>query len=113
MLKKLFKQKTIPWIGGFKETFSQALWWGTPVNFAMMSATFYYTTLRYVLPWFNLSMFIGIVIVGAAIIFVVEYKWIVPSIWEFRSKQMEQGESQIIERLERIEKSIKELKCRK
>lgn len=92
MLKKLIRllgrQKLIPWIGEFKETLAQALFWGTIVNFTMIAGTFYYTTLRHVVPWFNLGLFITIAFVGLAIVLVIEFKFIVPSIWAFRGRQM-------------------------
>ena len=106
MLKKFFKQKTMPWIGEFKETLSQALWWGTIVNFVMLAATFYYTTLRYIWPWFDLPKFVAAIMIGAVVIYIIEYKWIVPSIWAFRGKQMFDKESQLMSRLDAIDKKL-------
>ena len=92
MLKKLIKlltrQKQIPLIGEFKETLAQAIFWGSIINWAMVAGTFYYTTLRNVVAWFSLNWFISVLLVGAVVIFVLEYKYVVPSIWAFRGKQM-------------------------
>jgi len=87
--RRLGQQKLIPWIGEFKETLSQVVFWGSMVNWVMVAGTFYYTTLRHVLPWFDLSWFIMIVLVGLAVIFVIEFKFVVPSIWAFRGRQMD------------------------
>lgn len=93
MLKKLArylkKQKMLPWIGEFKETLAQALFWGSILNWVMVAGTFYYTTLRNVVPWFSLGWFVTIIVVGVVVIFFIEYKFIVPSIWAFRGKQMD------------------------
>lgn len=93
MLKKLIKslsnQRLIPGIGEFKETLSQALFWGSIVNYVMVAATFYYTTLRMVAPWFRLHWFVLTIFIGAVIIYIVEFKYVVPSIWAFRGKQMD------------------------
>lgn len=93
MLKRLRRflgrQRVIRGVGEFKETLAQMMFWGTIINFTMIAGTFYYTTLRHVLPWFDLKMFIVVVIVGAIIIYIVEYKFIVPSIWAFRGEQMD------------------------
>ena len=93
MLKKinkfLHKQKLLPGIGEFKETLAQALFWGSIVNMLMISGTFYYTTLRYVLPWFSIPWFATTLGVGIVVVFIIEYKFIVPSIWAFRGKQMD------------------------
>lgn len=93
MLKRirrfLGRQKVVPGVGEFKETLAQMMFWASIVNFTMIAGTFYYTTLRHVLPWFDLKMFVVVVIVGAIVIYIVEYKFIVPSIWAFRGKQMD------------------------
>lgn len=89
IIRHIGKQKLIPWVGEFKETLAQALFWGTIVNFAMIAGTFYYTTLRHVVPWFNLGLFITVACVGLAVILVIEFKFVVPSIWAFRGRQMD------------------------
>lgn len=93
MLKRLVRlvgtQRLIPWVGEFKETLAQALFWGTIANFIMIAGTFYYTTLRHILPWFNLGLFIAVACVGLAVILVIEFKFVVPSIWAFRGRQMD------------------------
>jgi hypothetical protein len=78
----------------------------------MVSGTFYYTTLRHVLPEFRLPWFILTIFAVATLIYIIEYKWIVPSIWAFRGKQMdlrngstnEEMLLKILQRLEAIEK---------
>lgn len=93
MLKRLRRylgqQKLIPWVGEFKETLAQAMFWGSIANWVMVAGTFYYTTLRHILPWFNLPLFILVVFIGGVVIFVIEFKFVVPSIWAFRGKQMD------------------------
>ena len=82
-------QRVIPWIGEFKETLAQAAFWFSLANFIMIAATFYFTTLRYIAPWLELWMFITFGIISIAVILVIEYKFITPSIWAFRGEQME------------------------
>ncbi len=94
MLTKLIKrvmgkQKLIQGIGEFKETLAQALFWFTILNVLMVGGTFYYTTLRHIAPWFSLEMFVGAIVIATIVIFIVEYKFIVPSIWAFRGRQMD------------------------
>ena len=112
MLRKIMKQVKVPWIGEFKETLSQALWWGTVINSIMLAGTFYYTTLRFVWPWFDLTKFIAVVAVGIVVIYIVEYKWIIPSIWAFRSKQMFEHESKITDKIDALGKKLDELNGR-
>ena len=92
MLKRLRRyigqQRVIPWIGEFKETLAQAAFWVTPINFMMLAATFYFTTLRHIAPWFTLPMFVTTAVVIGVSILIAEYKYMTPSIWAFRARQM-------------------------
>ena len=93
MLKRfrvfLSTQRIIPWIGEFKETLAQAAFWFSLANFVMISATFYFTTLRYILPWLKLWLFITMAFAAIIVILIIEYKFITPSIWAFRGEQMD------------------------
>ena len=87
--RSLGRQRLIPWVGEFKETLAQAIFWGSIANWVMVAGTFYYTTLRHIAPWFNLGLFITVLVVGGIGILIVEYKFVVPSIWAFRGRQMD------------------------
>ena len=88
LLNRLISQKQLPYIGEFKETLAQAVFWGSIVNWIMVAGTFYYTTLRHVFPEYTIGWFILTGVLGIIVIFIIEYKYIVPSIWIFRNKQM-------------------------
>jgi len=107
VLKGILKQHTIPRIGGLKETLAQVLFWGTPVNFVLIAMTFYFTTLRYICPWFSPLLFVIIILVGVLIISIIEFKWVIPSIWAFRSRQMFEHESQLMDKVASIETLLK------
>ena len=87
-IKQLLIQKKLPFIGEFKETFAQVLFWVSILNGMMVAGTFYYTTLRHIVTWLNLGLFITIIAVFVLIAFIIEYKYIVPSIWAFRGNQL-------------------------
>ena len=110
MLKRVLRQYKIPWIGGFKETLSQVAFWISMINFVMLGGTFYYTTLRYIAPWFSPSLFLLSVVVIVLIGLVIEYKFIVPSLWIFRGKQMFEHQSEIMNKLDEIIELLKEKK---
>ena len=92
MLKKIIKwickQRVARGVGEFKETLAQTLWWGTIVSFVMMAGTFYYTTLRHIWPWYDLPKFIITMIFGILIIYTLEHKFGVKSLWAYRARQM-------------------------
>ena len=88
IIRWLKKQGIAPGIGEFKETLGQTLWWGTLVSFVMMSGTFYYTTLRFVVPWYSLDKFTLTVVLGIGFIYLWEHKFGVKSLWAYRARQM-------------------------
>lgn len=110
LFKKLGKQYKTPGVGAFKETMAQALWWGTPINFAMIAGTFYYTTIRHIAPWVNPYLFFIVLGVGLVVALVVEYKFILPSLWSFREKQMFSHQSEVMDELKRLKKLITDQK---
>lgn len=98
----IWKRWTFSWVGEFKEILSQSLWWGTVVNAAMLAATFYYTTLRFVAPWFTPIMFVAIAVGGLLVIYVLEKYIITPAIWAYRSKQLQQRDAEAIDKLDQL-----------
>ena len=92
MLKKLInlltKQQRIKGAGEFVETLSLTLFWGSVVNIIMNAGTFYYTTLRHLIPWFDIGTFIIVMGVGVVIAYIITFKFIAPSLWAFRGKMM-------------------------
>jgi len=88
LIKQLFKWGVASSVGEFKETIGQTLWWGTFVSFAMMAGTFYYTTLRFVAPWFTLDKFAIIVVAVIGLIYAWERRIGVRSLWAHRARQM-------------------------
>ena len=93
MLKRFKKfmgeQRVVPWIGEFKETLAQAAFWFSLANFVMIAATFYFTTLRYIVPWMKLWLFILLAFIAIVTILILEYKFVTPSIWAFRGEQLD------------------------
>lgn len=113
LFKKIGKQHRIPGIGLFKETLASALWWGVPLNFAMIAGTFYYTTVRHVAPWADPQLFFAALVVGAMLGFFLEYKFIIPGVWSFREKQMFSHKSEVMDKLVELEGKINYLVTQK
>lgn len=101
--KKLGKQKIVGWAGEVIEVGSHAMLWGTVANFGMISGTFYFTTLRYLWPWFKFPYFAVAFAVAAVVVYVIEYKFLVPSVWAFRNRQMFQESNLVMDKLKEIE----------
>ena len=106
MLKRLVRQYKVPKVGGFKEVLAQAAFWITIINFILIAVTAYHTTLRdYItphIPWFDLPVFFLSLGTLVLIIMVIEYKFVIPSLYIFRSKQMFEHESQVTRKLDEV-----------
>jgi len=89
IVKSIVKQKVFPGVGEFTETLSLMVFFGSILNWVMVAGTFYYTTVRFVFPWFDLPKFIIGLCVGMMVIFVVVYKYVAPALWVFRGRQMD------------------------
>lgn len=107
---KILKQYTIPWVGGFKEVLGQTLFYITAINFTLIAITAYNTTLRvFILEWlpeFKLWMFFGILVTCVLLGMILEYKFITPSQYAFRSKQLFEHESTVMDKLVEMEATI-------
>ncbi len=107
MLRGLLKQHKVPWVGGLKEMLAQTAFYVSMINFVLIAVVAYSTTLRVFIldwiPWFKLWMFLGGLVIIVLVVMVLEYKYIAPSLYSFRSKQMFEHESKITDALKRIE----------
>ena len=107
MLKRIFNQHKLPWVGGAKEMLAQTVFYVSMINFVLIAVIAYNSTLREFIidwmPWFKLWMFLGGLVALVLVAMVLEYKYIAPSLYSFRSKQMFEHESKITDALKRIE----------
>ena len=80
----IFKQYSIgPWLGALKDLSGRTMFYMTPINLFMLSATTYHVTARDFIwqfaPWVNFWMFFGALIFAALCAMVIEYKVVFPS----------------------------------
>jgi len=112
---RLTKQHNIgSWVGGLKDIFTRALFYVTAINFLLLAATAYHTTLRDALlerqlAWMTFPVFIGLLLVLILVLMVVEYKLILPSTMAYLNAQVYKHENPIRRQLNRIEETLKAL----
>lgn len=115
------KQRNIPWVGAFVESLFNSLPFLSILisvfNFLSIIVVLYASIKPYLeiyIPHIKLETFIGAVILAllivVAIVMVVIYKYVTPSLWTFRNKQMNKYDSEVLKKLEEIKKEIAELK---
>jgi len=110
-------QKNIPWVGAFIESLFNALPFISILisvfNFFSIIVVLYANIKPYLGEYVSnitLPVFVGciaiVLIVIAVIAMVLIYKYVNPSLWTFRNKQMNKYDSEVLKRLERIEKLL-------
>ena len=85
------RQKNIPGLGAFMESFFVTLPILGIINFWAIITVLYANVQPYLLqhaPWMNLWIFVGfLTLIGITGMFIV-YKFVLSSVWSFRGKQM-------------------------
>ena len=104
---KILKQHNIGGsIGGLKDLTMRTMFYVSALNFIMLVITSYSVSLRdfmgkYV-EWFSFPIFFGILILILIISMIIEYKFILPSQWQFANKQQYEHKNPIRLDLEEI-----------
>jgi D-beta-D-heptose 7-phosphate kinase/D-beta-D-heptose 1-phosphate adenosyltransferase len=85
------KQRNIPWLGAFIESFFVTLPFLGIINFWAIITVLYTSVRPYIVanfPWMNIQLFVCILTAIGILGMVLVYKFVLPSIWAFRGKQM-------------------------
>ena len=117
LYERILKQYAIgPWIGALKDLTSRAMFYMTPVNLFMLSATTYHVTARDFIwqfaPWFNFWMFFGALVFAALCAMAIEYKIVFPSSVSFSNLQGYKHGNLIRRDLEAIMEEIHKLEAK-
>jgi len=100
------KQQNIPGLGAFVEALYMSLPILSVINFVSIAIVLYSDIRPYLLehlPWVQLWMFLLALSSLVFISMLLVYKFVLPSIWTFRGKQMFEHESEVMDSLKRIE----------
>ena len=114
---KLTKQYHISgWVGALKDLFTRVVFYVTALNFVLLAATAYHTTLRETiqsqLPWLTFPVFLGVLVVLVLISMVIEYKIVLPSTIAYLNEQGYKHQNPIRAQLDRIEKMLADMQER-
>ena len=107
------KQRTLPGLGPIYEAFVVSLPFLSAIQFLTILALFYESIkvhLIPVFPWMTFSVFIIGVSLALSGIMVVVYKFLLPSLWTFRGKQLYGFESKLMDEIKKLGEEVKELK---
>jgi hypothetical protein len=92
-------------LGALKDLAIRSAFYITVLNFAQISVTAYYTTLRYYLP-FNFYMYFALLVVLIMAMMAFEYFVMMPSQIAWLNEQMYKHQNPIVSDLRRIEKRL-------
>ena len=110
--RTIFKQRNVPRLGGFIDALYGSLPMLSAVNFVSILIVLYTDVQPYLIeyvPWMKLWMFGSILATLVLLLMLVVYKFILPSIWTFRGKQMFSYNSKIMDKLNAIEERLKKI----
>lgn len=113
---KITKQRAIPGIGALVDSLFSCLPFLSFINFIFISIVVYADVRPYLqvyAPWIQLWSFLILLSIVTIIMMLVVYKFVLPSLWEFRGRQLFGFESDVIDRLNKIEDEIKGVKNEK
>jgi hypothetical protein len=110
----IVKQRNIPWVGAFVESLFNSLPFIsimlTVFNFVSILVVLYTNIRPYLTeytPNITLGVFVGVAVslisLVVVIAMVIIYKYVTPSLWTFRNKQMNKYDNEVIKRIKRIE----------
>jgi len=113
MKKVGMEQRTVKGLGELYEAFMTALPVVSAIQFASI-LTLLYNQYRVwligIFPWLTLVWFLVIIGIILIIAMILVYKFLIPSLWTFRGKQLYGFESELMEEVKALRKEIKELK---
>ena len=123
-LHTFLKQYKLGWVGGFKDILTMVIFYMSMISFSLIVITAYNTGLRDWLliyfPWMKIYIFFGVFLLIALFAMIIEYKFVYPSFYAFRSQQEYKHQSPLrkdlnkcLEKLDKIIKEVEEIKAEK
>lgn len=85
----------------------------SPLSYITMVAILYTTVREYLvtwLPWMTFGIFVGGLVVLGLTLMTVVYLVVLPSIWNFRKKQMSLLEDDLLIEIRELRKEVRELR---
>ncbi len=107
------KQRTVRGLGEYVDSMFSSLPFLSIINFGFVTIILYadiHPWIKIYIPWIELWMFLLSMLIGINYMMYLIYKYVLPSLWAFRGKQLFGFESEVMDELEKQRKEIKELR---
>jgi len=106
----MIKQRQVPALGEVVDSLFSCLPFLSFINFIFISIVVYadiHPYLKVYAPWVQMWMFLLFLSVVTVLLMFFVYKFVLPSLWVFRGKQLFGFESEVLDKLNKIEKLCK------
>lgn len=103
------KQKNIPWLGAIVESLFTSLPVLSIINFLAVITVLYATVREYLLvwiPWMTIWIFVGAMFILVMFLMMCIYKFVLPSLWTFRGKQLYGFESELFNEVKSLREQM-------
>ena len=110
---KITKQKHIPGVGALIDSLFSCLPFLSFINFVFISIVVYaeiHPYLKTYIPWVQMWMFLLFLTIATVLMMLMVYKFVLPSLWAFRGKQMFGFESDVLDELKKINERLNKMK---
>lgn len=97
---KVPKQKSIPWLGAIIDSLYTSLPILSILNFLSIQIVLYASIRGYIghwVPWLTFTWFIIFMVILTLVIMVFVYKFVIPSLWVWRGRQLYGHDSKLMD----------------
>jgi uncharacterized membrane protein len=112
-MPKFLKQRNVPWIGAVVDSLYTSLPILSIINFLSIITVLYTTIKEYLFvwtPWLTFGWFIIIMAIFTIVLMSCMYFLVLPSLWTFRNKQMNNYESDIMQELKATRQELRAMR---
>lgn len=107
------KQHNVPYLGALIDALYTSLPILSIINFLSILTVLYTSVKDYVVeytPWLTFWMFLAFLVFLTIATMVLVYKFVLPSVWTFRQKQMFRYESELLQEVKELREEIRKLR---
>ena len=107
---KIPKQRSFMWLGAFMDSMYMSLPMVSIINFISIQTVLYANVIVPILPGLSFPLFILCMIFLVFLVMIVAFKFVIPSLWVWRGKQLYGHQSILMDRVQQARDEIKEVK---
>lgn len=107
---KIPKQKSFMWLGAFMDSMYMSLPMVSIINFISIQTVLYANVILPAVPWLPFPLFILFMILLVLCVMIIAFKFVIPSLWVWRGKQLYGHQSILMDKVEQTRQEVAEVK---